>query len=286
MPIDRYRFRSIGKLIGSVSHDQVPYRYLDVLPNILYSKQIGFRNNHSTALVFVDLINNISSAIDRKETTLGIFLDLSRTFDAINHEILCQKLQHYGIQDTALVWIKSYLEDQTQFVHRAQFLDLFCLLFTLMIFLMSLVSLNLYCLLMIQVSFVPIKMPTTSFLLLTNFDELAKIIIWLKVNKLSLNLTETNFMIFHPRQKKVNVNVPLTLENTVIKQVTETKFLGILIDQHLSWNPHIDFASKKILKSVGIIAKAHFYLSSQTLMTLYYSLVYPFLAYCSNLNCI
>ena len=82
------------------------------------------------------------------------------------------------------------------------------------------------------------------------------------------------------------MSLDLTLENTVIKQVTETKFLGILIDQHLSWNPHIDFASKKILKSVGIIAKAHFYLSSQTLMTLYYSLVYPFLAYCSNLNCI
>ena len=76
-------------------------------------------------------------------------------------------------------------------------------------------------------------------------NELAKIIIWLKVNKLSLNLTKTNFMIFHPRQKKVNVNVPLTLENTVIKQVTETKFLGVLIDQHLSWKPHIDFVSKK-----------------------------------------
>ena len=61
-------------------------------------------------------------------------------------------------------------------------------------------------------------------------NELAKIVIWLKVKKLSLNLTKTNFMIFHPRQKKVNVNVPLTLENTVIKQVTETKFLGVLID--------------------------------------------------------
>ena len=108
-------------------------------------------------------------------------------------------------------------------------------------------------------------------------NELAKIIIWLKVNKLSLNLTKTNFMIFHPRQKKVNVNVPLTLENTVIKQVTETKFLGVLIDQHLSWKPHIDFVSKKISKSVEIIAKALFYLSSQTLTTLYYSLVYIYI---------
>ena len=102
-------------------------------------------------------------------------------------------------------------------------------------------------------------------------------------------------MSFHPRQKKVNVNVPLTLQNTVIKQVTETKFLGVPIDQHLSWKPHIDFVSKKFSKSVGIITKARFYLSSQTLMTLYYSLVYPFLTYCyvawsstycSNVNCI
>ena len=97
--------------------------------------------------------------------------------------ILCQKLQHYGIRDTALTWIKSYLEDQTQFVqfgsHRSYPRKILCgvlqgsilrpllLLFTSMIFLMSLVSLNLYCLLMTQVSFVPIKMPTTSFLLLT-----------------------------------------------------------------------------------------------------------------------
>ena len=79
-------------------------------------------------------------------------------------------------------------------------------------------------------------------------NELAKIVIWLKVNKLSLNLTKTNFMIFHPRQKKVNVNVPLTLENTVIKQVTEMKFLDVLIDQHLSWKPHIDFVWKKFRK--------------------------------------
>ena len=62
-------------------------------------------------------------------------------------------------------------------------------------------------------------------------------------------------MIFHSRQMKVNVNVPLVLENTVIKQVTETNFLGVLIDQHLSWKPHINFVSKKSrVGDVGIIA--------------------------------
>ena len=89
-------------------------------------------------------------------------------------------------------------------------------------------------------------------------NELAKIIIWLKVNKLSLNLTKTNFLIFHPRQKKVSVNAPPTLENTVIKQVTETKFLGVLIDQHLSWKPHIDFVSKKFRKVCELLRKPAF----------------------------
>ena len=65
-------------------------------------------------------------------------------------------------------------------------------------------------------------------------------------------------MIFNPRQKKVNVNAPLTLENTVIKQVAEKNFLGVLIDRHLPWKPHIDFVSKKISKSVGLLREPAF----------------------------
>ena len=82
-------------------------------------------------------------------------------------------------------------------------------------------------------------------------------------------------MLFHPSEKKSNVNVPLVLENTVIKQVSETKFLGVLIDHHLSWKPDITLVSKKISKSIGIIAKARLYLSSKTLLSWYYSLIIP-----------
>ena len=67
-------------------------------------------------LDLIDLIRNISSAIDRNESTLGVFLELSKAFDTINHKILSDKLQHYSIRDTALSWIKSYLEDRTHFI--------------------------------------------------------------------------------------------------------------------------------------------------------------------------
>ena len=136
------------------------------------------RNNLDSVMIMrlhldlIDLIRNISSAIDRNESTLGIFLELSKAFDTINHKILSHKLQHYSIRDTALSWIKSYLEDRTQFIqfgwhltigkfhvasHRAQSLDLFVI---------SLAWLNLYCLLMRQIYFVPIWIPNTLLLLL------------------------------------------------------------------------------------------------------------------------
>ena len=79
-------------------------RLTEILTLHNISKQSGFRNNQSTALALINLISNISSSMDRNESNLGIFLDLSKAFDTINHEILCHKLQHYGIRDTALSW--------------------------------------------------------------------------------------------------------------------------------------------------------------------------------------
>ena len=84
--------------------------------NILYRCQFGFRKNYSTSHALIHLINRISLAIDQRETTVGVFLDLSKAFDTLDHQILFTKLEDYGIRDVALQWIKSYFSCRQKFV--------------------------------------------------------------------------------------------------------------------------------------------------------------------------
>ena len=88
-------------------------------------------------------------------------------------------------------------------------------------------------------------------------------------------------MIFRPRQKTLPITRQIILENNVLEQVAKTKFLGVYIDQHLEWKTHVNFIAAKISKSVGLLYKAKYYLPSNSLLTLYYALIYPYLTYCN-----
>ncbi len=83
---------------------------------ILYCYQFGFRKNHSTDLAVIQLVDKIASCIDQNKVTAGVFLDLSKAFDTIDHQILFYKLERYGIRGVALQWIKSYFQNRKQFV--------------------------------------------------------------------------------------------------------------------------------------------------------------------------
>ena len=104
---------------------------------------------------------------------------------------------------------------------------------------------------------------------------------WLKDNKLSVNVKKTKLLIFRPREKMLLIGRQVVIENNVLEQVDNTKFLGVYIDQHLTWETHVNFITTKISKSVGLLYKAKNYLPSKSLLTLYYALFYPYLTYCN-----
>ena len=188
--------------------------------NILCSNQYGFRKNHSTALALIDLHDKISTAFDRGEFSVGIFLDLSKAFDTVNHVILFDKLEHYGIRGLALDRIRSYFSNRKQYVehndHRLLTNEISCRvpqgsILRPLFFLLYINLLNL------------ILFADDTNVFMSNKDlnylsdmlnlEMDKLSIWFKAKKLSLNLKNTKFMFFQPRQKRPICNVQISIDN-------------------------------------------------------------------------
>ena len=114
-------------------------------------------------------------------------------------------------------------------------------------------------------------------------EELFKVFSWLDVNKLTLNIKKTNYIIFRPRQKTIpfHPNITIINNNSNTSQPLEKKnyirYLGILIDSNLSWKFHIDYVCQKVSKTIGIIAKLRHFVPRHVLLTLYRSLILPYI---------
>ena len=260
---------------------------------ILSSSQYGFRSNCSTSLALMELIEEISSSLDNKKVTIGVFIDLKKAFDAIDHNLLLKKLNHYGIRGLANNWLHSYLNCRKQFVqvdeHRSDMLEILCgvpqgsvlgpKLFILYINDLCNVSKLLKFILFADDTNIFKSGDNLSVLCNEISKELDKLNVWFNVNKLSLNVAKTNYMVFGKNRNKESV---LTIQGGEIQQVHSTKFLGVIIDDNLHWNEQICNVKCKLAKCVSIMFKAKLVLHSEAIQTLYNSLFQPYLNYCSE----
>ena len=217
--------------------------------NILYKKQFGFQENHSTDHAIIQLVDQISNNFEKNHLTLGVFMDFSKTFDTVDDVILIKKLDHYGVTGRNLLWFKSYLNNRRQFIihdNSNTFLaNVLCgipqgsildpLLFLLHINVLPNVSPVLD----------PIMYADDTNLLYSNNDietlfstinmELEKVSEWFKTNKLSLNVKKTNYTLFHKSSSKdyLNLKLPeLKTVNSVLKRQISVKFLGVMLDEN------------------------------------------------------
>ena len=110
-------------------------------------------------------------------------------------------------------------------------------------------------------------------------EEIAKIYAWVNANKLSLNIDKTNFMLHTPRNSSRCID-DIVINGIHIAEVTETKFLVVIIDNKLIWSTHILYIRKKIAKGIGILLKARKCFDNETLLSLYHTFLYPYLSYC------
>ena len=101
-----------SKVLEKIMYNRVN-NHLDS-KGLLYEKQFGFQRNNSTEHAILQLTQDIRDSFEKGEYTLGVFIDLSKAFDTVDHQILIKTLQYYGIDGTALEWFKSYLSNRKQ----------------------------------------------------------------------------------------------------------------------------------------------------------------------------
>ena len=199
----------------------------------------------------------------------------------------------YGIRGPALQWFSSYLSNRQQYVVYndgvSQKQQISCgvpqgsilgpLLFLIYINDLATVS-KLFLVLLFADDTSLFAKSKDLHTLVNNINVELKIIFeWLNSNMLSLNVDKSNFMVFKPKGKFAD-NICIYINNTKINEVSSSKFLGVIIDNKLNWSQHINYIKNKIAKSVGIIVKARKVFDQPTLLSLYNSLIYPYISYC------
>ena len=232
-----------SKIIEKLMYKRL-YNFLE-LHEVLYNLQFGFRASHSIDHALISLTESIKNTLDNKKYGCGIFIDLQKAFDTVNHQILLSKLEHYGIRGTALAWFSSYLCNRSQYVsvngHNSNCLNITCgvpqgsvlgpLLFLIYINDLPNSSTKLTFYLFADDTNIYYESHCLYKLQKVVNKELKLVKKWLDANKLALNVEKTNFIIFHSLKNLLHETVNIKIGKKHVKQVKYVKFLGLLLDE-------------------------------------------------------
>ena len=259
---------------------------------ILCEQQCGFISGLSTDISIAKLLKHVHEGLDTRKYGICVFLDLRKAFDLVNKEILLTKLNTYGIRGSTNQLIRSYLDNRQQYVSVngicsstslieigvPQGSNMGPLLF--LIFINDLVksstvlNFNLFA---DDTSIYLSDLDENNLFNVMNV-ELAKVCNWILANRLALNIDKTVYLLFAGKKSVSNSN-EIYMFNNAISRKNETKFLGLLIDDKLSWKSHTNYIHSKVSKLIGLLFRVSDCFTKTALKTLYYSFIYPHLLY-------
>ena len=280
----------ISKLLEKIIHT----RLMDFLTenSIINQSQFGFQKGLSTYMPILLLQENITKAFEKGNATCGIYLDLKKAFDTVDIKILVDKIEKYGIKNSALKILRSYLSERKQCVKINERISgllntnigvpqgsiLGPLLFIIYINDLPNVLSNGTCLLYADDTAIFFEGDDEEQLQKSVNEEMLKINNWMQINKLSLNMNKTVGQLYSNNSKVKDITV--TMNNIKIKFVETVKYLGIFIDSKLTWCDHITSLASVISRNVGILYRSSFVLGREPLLLLYNSLILAHINYC------
>ena len=285
---------NLNKILEKIVHTRV-YSFLEEF-KCIYSLQFGFRKKHSTNHALIQITETIRQALDDKKLACGIFVDLQKAFDTVNHDILIAKLDHYGIRGTANQWFSSYLKNRSQYVSIMGYDSstkpivhgvpqgsvLGPLLFLIYINDLHHAIKNSKVFHfaddtnLLNISDSPKRMEK-----LVNAD-LKILYSWLLANKISLNCDKTEIIFFH----KPGVKAPslkIKMNGHRIYPSRFIKYLGMHIDETLNGAFHTKILSKKLIRANGMLCKARHFVPKDDLRILYFAIFSSHLTYASQI---
>ena len=273
------------------------YRFLNAT-NQFYEKQYGFRSKHSCENAVSDLVGELVKNIQDKKYTISLFLDLSKAFDTLEHAVIFDKMEKYGIRGNTLEWFKSYLHKRHLRVRlkagdqgtntlsdtfpvnygTPQGSRLGPLIFLIFYNDLSQNLMHSNCIQFADDTTIYCSGRNLRYLKWQITEDLCKISDWFKANKLTLNLNKTNYMIFNPKPNKPT-DTTIYFENKALPRVNNTKFLGIWLDDQLNWKCHLTHLQLKLKSNLSLLKRSKHVLIPTTKTILYYAQIYSHLNY-------
>lgn len=295
-----YRPISILPALSKLLEKVIKIRLMSFLTkyDVLNKYQYGFRTKHNTLNAIIDMLTPIQVALDESRLAGGLFIDLTKAFDTVNHKILLKKMECAGIRGTPLNWFTSYLDKRKQYVNINNTNSSSCtilhgvpqgsvlgpILFLLYINDIGTLDLTGKITLFADDILLTYIADTESNIMRSMQHDLDLLLDWFKRNKLTLNSDKTKYMFFHKKTYTPNSLNNVCIQGEIIERVNKIKYLGLVIDSNIKWTDHINYIKNKILPVLSVLHRLHYKgIKSDQLKSLYYALIHSHLTYLNEI---
>lgn len=272
--------------------------------NILVKYQFGFRQHHSTILALTEITDHIRCLLDNGNYVLGLFVDLSKAFDTVDHKILLYKLAHYGIRGHANNFFESYLSNRKQYTYinneNSSMMEIKCGVPQGSVLgpVLFLIYINDICHAVGDESARLFADDTGIFthgkilepLIQNSIITYRRLFCWCLDNRLTINCSKTCFIVFRTKNKRVPNDLQhIKIDDIVIDRVNVTKYLGLYLDEYLTWDVHVTKLCKSLMRYFGIFKNLRDSITNSVARQLYHAFIYSRIDYgvqvygsCSN----